>query len=177
MRTISMLLTLLIVLGSAATGSAENVMQGFSGILWGTSIEDVRGLHETARSGDIHYYKRTEDFYSIAGVTLSELIYGFFQGQYFAAYMPLNAADDVAKVKQHLDTVYGDARAQLRINQTIYIWDFLDVKIKLKQYRDQPRSKLSFYYVPLSTKANAAKSGTGSDVIIPLDTGEPEYDF
>ncbi len=177
MRTTSTLLTVFILLGTVATGSAQDVVQGFSGIRWGTSIEDVRGLHETARSGDIHYYKRAEDFYSIAGVTLSELIYGFYQGQYFAAYMPLNSPADFAKVKKHLDTVYGDARAQLRINQTIYIWDFLEVKIKLKQYRNQPRSKLAFYYVPLSTRANTAKSGTGSETILPLDPGEPEYDF
>lgn len=177
MRTTSTLLTLLIVLGTVAAGSAQDMVQGFSGIRWGTSIEDVRGLHETARSGDIHYYKRAEDFYSIAGVNLSELIYGFYQGQYFAVYMPLNSPEAFAKVKKHLDTVYGDARAQLRLNQTIYIWDFLELKIKLKQYRDQPRSKLAFYYAPLSTKANAAKPRTGGDTIIPLDSGEPEFDF
>jgi hypothetical protein len=88
--------TFLIVMISLAlvqAGHAEDVMQSFSGILWGTPIEEIRGLQESARDGDIHYYKRAEDFYNIAGVTLSDVIYGFYQGKYFAAYMKLTSAD------------------------------------------------------------------------------------
>ena len=158
-------------------GHAEDVMQSFSGILWGTPIEEIRGLQESARDGDTHYYKRAEDFYNIAGVTLSEVIYGFYQGKYFAAYMKLASADIFSKVKRHLDTVYGDARSQLRLNQTIYIWEYLDVKIKLKQYHDQSHAKLAFYYMPLSTKANRIKIEDDKEKIFKIESGEPEYDF
>ena len=172
--------TLLIVLISLVlvqAGHAEDVMQSFSGMLWGTSIEDVRGLQESARDGDIHYYKRAEDFYNIAGVTLPDVIYGFYQGKYFAAYIKLTSADAFDKVKRHLDTVYGDARSQLRINQTIYIWEYLDVKIKLKQYRDTSDAKLAFYYMPLSMKANEAKAKADTEKVYQLDQYDPEFDF
>lgn len=158
-------------------GHAEDVMQSFSGILWGTPIEEIRGLQESARDGDIHYYKRAEDFYNIAGVTLPDVIYGFYQGKYFAAYMKLASSDIFSKVKRHLDTVYGDARSQLRLNQTVYIWEYLDVKIKLKQYNDQFHGKLAFYYMPLSNKANRIKIEDDKEIVFKIESGEPEYDF
>lgn len=173
------LLAMLLCLGLTQMGMADDVMQGFSGILWGTSIEDVRDFQEIAREGDILYYKRAEDFYNIAGVTLPNVIYGFYQGKYFSAYMKIDSADDLNKIKRHLDDIYGDARAQLRIKQTIYIWDFMDVKIKLKQDSEKPSAKLGFYYVPLSTKVNKAKANAKNDTekIYKLDQEDPKYDF
>jgi len=155
------------------------VMQSFSGILWGTPFEEVRDFQEIDRDGDIRYYKRAEDFYNIAGVTLPDVIYGFYQGKYFSAYMKITSADHFRKIKRHLDNIYGDARSQLRIKQTIYIWDFKDVKIKLKQYHKQSRAKLGFYYVPLSTKANEAKAAAKSDPekVYKLEQVDPKYDF
>lgn len=173
----STLLAVVFTLGLTQTGFAEEVTQSVSGIRWGTPVGDVRGLQETARSGDIHYYKRGEDFYSIGGVTLSDVIYGFYQDAYFAAYIKLTSPDEFAKVKRHLDTVYGEARSQLRVGKTIYIWDHLDVKIKMKQYADRPDAKLAFYYTPLSTRANAAKTNADEEKIFKLNPGAPEYDF
>jgi hypothetical protein len=178
MRIKFMLLTVVLSIGLAQTAQAQDMIQGFSGIAWGTSVKDVRDLKETARSGDIRYYERSDDFYSIAGVTLPNVIYGFYQEKYFAAYMQLPASSDAFnKIKHHLDTVYGDARAQLRIDRTIYIWEYIDVKIKLKQYGDQTHAKLAFYYMPLSTQVNAKRQQTAKDKVIELDSGEPEYDF
>jgi len=172
-------LAMLLCLGLTQMGMADDVMQGFSGILWGTSIEDVRDFQEIAHEGDIFYYKRAEDFYNIAGVTLPNVIYGFYQGKYFSAYMKIDSADDFNKIKRHLDNIYGDARAQLRIKQTIYIWEFMDVKIKLKQYNETQSAKLSFYYVPLSTKANEAKANAtkNTEKVYKLDLDDPKYDF
>lgn len=171
------LLAMLLCLGLTQMGMADDVMQGFSGILWGTSIEDVRDFQEIAREGDILYYKRAEDFYNIAGVTLPNVIYGFYQGKYFSAYMKIDSADDLNKIKRHLDDIYGDARAQLRIKQTIYIWDFMDVKIKLKFYHKQSIAKLGFYYVPLSTIANEAKAKSDTEKIYKLEQVDPKFDF
>ncbi len=87
------LLTMLLCLGLTQMGMSEDVMQGFSGILWGTPIEDVRDFQEIAREGDIVYYKRAEDFYNIAGVTLPNVIYGFYQGKFFSTYMEVTSSD------------------------------------------------------------------------------------
>jgi hypothetical protein len=179
MKKFVTLCAMLLCLGIAPIAMAEDVMQGFSGILWGTPIEELRDFQEIAHEGDIRYYKRSEDFYNIAGVTLPNVIYGFYQGKYFSAYMKITSDDHFRKVKRHLDNIYGDARSQLRIKQTIYIWDFMDVKIKLKQFQEKSNAKLGFYYVPLSTKANEAKAKSKGDTekVYKLDQEDPKYDF
>jgi hypothetical protein len=171
------LLAMLVCVGISQMAAAEDVMQGFSGILWGTPIESMRDFQEIAREGDIRYYKRAEDFYNIAGVTLPNVIYGFYQGKFFSAYMKVTSEDQFRKIKRHLDNLYGDARSQLRVKQTIYIWDYLDVKIKLKQVLNQPIAKLGFYYVPLSTKANDAKTQGDTEKVYKLDQDDPKFDF
>lgn len=179
MKMLSILMAIIFCLGAAQPAIAEDVLQSFSGILWGTPIEDVRDFQEIDRDGDIRYYKRTEDFYNIGGVTLEDVIYGFFQEKFFATYMKIDSADHFRKIKRHLDNLYGDARSQLRIKQTIYIWDFKDLKIKLKQYNEQSRAKLGFYYVPLSTQANEAKAKAKNDSekVFKLEQVDPKYDF
>ena len=177
MKKLITLVVMLLCMGMAQIAMAEDVMQGFSGILWGTPIEDVRDFQEIAQEGDIRYYKRAEDFYNISGVTLPNVIYGFYQGKFFSTYMKVTSADHFDKIKRHLDNIYGDARSQLRVKQTIYIWDYLDVKIKLKQVLNQPIAKLGFYYVPLSTKANEAKAQGDTEKVYKLDQDDPKFDF
>jgi hypothetical protein len=156
---------------------AEDVQQVFSGIPWGTSIKAFQGLHETARSGNIAFYKRDKDMYSIADVALPDIVYGFYNGKFFSVYLKITNPDDSEKIKNFLDKVYGPARAQLRLHQTIYIWDYLNVKIKLRQALDAADAKLAYYYVPLSIKANASRPNQDTEHIYELDDGLPEYDF
>ena len=170
-------LAAIFVIGIVPPLQAEDVLQNFSGMLWGAPIDDFRDLRKSASSGDIAYYKRDQDFYSIGGVTLPDVVYGFFDGKFFAAFMKVASVKSFEQIKRHLDKVYGPARAQLRINQTIYIWDYLDVKIKLKQYGDRTDGKLAFYYIPLSVKAIATRPDQSHEKVFELEDGPPEYDF
>lgn len=156
---------------------AQDLLRGAAGIAWETSIDTLQGLEETARSGDVRYYRRSGDFYSIAGITLNEVVYGFYKGRYFAAFIPVSSAADFNKIKSHLEQRYGDPRAHLRVDRTIYIWEYVDAKIKLKQYQDHPVAKLAFYFMPLSTLVNQARSGDQTDRIYHLDELAPDYDF
>jgi hypothetical protein len=156
---------------------AEDVQQVFSGTPWGSSITAFQGLHQTARSGDFTFYKRDKDIYSIADVALTDIVYGFYTGKFFSVYMKIADPDNVEPIKNFLDTVYGPARAQLRLHETIFIWDYLNVKIKLKQPLDGTHAKLAYYYVPLSLKANAARPREGQDHVFELGDGLPEYEF
>jgi hypothetical protein len=176
MKMTTALLTTLILLGVAQPGSTEDLLQGFAGRPWGSSREAFQDLRESARSGDIRYYRRSEDAYRIGGVTLPDVVYGFYQDQYFAAYMKVPSPAEFESIKGYLESRYGKPRAQLRIDQTIYIWDYIDAKIKLKHYENQPQAKLAFYHVPLSTKANLARAGNDAVKVLELDE-YGDYDF
>jgi hypothetical protein len=177
MKMSAFVIAIALVIGLANPLPAEDVQQVFSGIPWGTSIEAFQGLHETARSGDIAFYKRDKDMYSIAGLALPEIVYGFYKGAFFSVYIRITHPDDFGTIKDFLDKVYGPARAQLRIRETIYIWDYLNVKIKLKQALDEFNVKLAYYYVPLSIEANASRPHQDQEHIFELGDGLPEYDF
>ncbi len=62
----------------------------------------------------------------------------------------------------------------MRMDRTIYIWDFLEVKIKLKHYEEREEAKLAFYYTPLSTKVNEARKATKSETVIKIESGDDE---
>ncbi len=157
--------------------AAEDVQQVFSGIPWGSTVEAFQGVHQSARSGDFTFYKRDKDIYGIGDVALTDIVYGFYKGKFFSVYLKITDPDNVGPIKNFLDKVYDPARAQLRLHETIFIWDYLNVKIKLKQPLNGATAKLAYYYVPLSLKANASRPGEGQDHVFELGDGIPEYEF
>ena len=64
---------------------------------------------------------------------------------------------DFDKIKEFMISDYGNPRAQLRVNQTIYIWDHKNIKIKMKLYEKNGHQKLAYYYTPLSNKLNESQ--------------------
>jgi hypothetical protein len=167
--------TVLITLACFAPPAlAQDLQTIFSGIAWGGPAEEARGLELLRQEGEESYYAKPDDFYSLGGVTCEKVVYGFYQNQFFAAFMKVKDEKEFKAVRAHLNERYGDARSQMRMDRTIYIWDYLDVKIKLKHYEDDPKAKLAFYYTPLSTKVNAARQATQTETVIKLDSGEDD---
>jgi hypothetical protein len=158
------------------TVAAQDMQTSFSGINWGGPVAEARGLTLLRQSGDESYYTKPDDFYSLGGVTCDEVIYGFYQNQFYAAFMRISNQKDFKAVREHLTERFGDARSQMRMDRTIYIWDYLDVKIKLKHYEERPQSKLAYYYKPLSSKVNEARKATKSETVIQLDSESDDDD-
>ena len=160
--------------------AAQDLQTTFSGIRWGAPVEEARGLEMKRQEGDITFFAKADDFYSLGGVTCEKVVYGFYQNQFYAAFMKVNDQKQFKTVLAHLNERYGNARSQMRMDRTIYIWDFLEVKIKLKHYEESPEAKLAFYFTPLSQKVNAARKAGKSETVIKLDSGgedEMELDF
>ena len=154
--------------------AAQDLQTTFSGIRWGGPAEEARGLELVRQEGDVSYYAKADDFYSLGGVTCEKVVYGFFQNRFFGAFMKVKDEKEFKAVRAHLNERYGEARSQMWMDRTIYIWDYLDVKIKLKQYEDSPKAKLAFYYTPLSSEINEARKATKAETVIKLDSGEDD---
>lgn len=147
---------------------AADIQNGFSGIKWAADVAAVAGLSELSVQQDLGYYVRSGDNYTLNDVILGQVIYGFYQGKFFAAFLNVNPGKDAEKIKNYLTTEYGPVRAQLRIDRTIYIWEHGNIKIKLKLYENKPNAKLSIYYTPLSTKLNESRLETDFEKTIKL---------
>ncbi len=174
MKCIIALFLLITIAFLSTPVAAQDLQTTFSGIRWGGPVEEARGLTVVRQEGDESYYTKADDFYSLGGVTCENVVYGFHQNRFFAVFMKVKDEKEFKAVRDHLTERYGDARSQMRMDRTIYIWDYLDVKIKLKHYEDNSKAKLAFYYTPLSTEVNAARKGDKSVTIIKLDSGEDD---
>jgi hypothetical protein len=127
------------------------------GIKWGAGAATVKNLKEVRKETNVEYYVKPGQNYIINDINLGQPIYGFFNDQFFAAFINIESDEHVDAIKDFLDAEYGPVRAQLRVTQTIYIYDYHDIKIKLKQFENKGTYKLAFYHTPLSNKLNESR--------------------
>ena len=158
----------LALLLSAASARALDIRQGFSGIRWGADISTLGTMQEKSRNEQVGYYLRPDDAYRIENVSLAPVIYGFYQNRFFAAYITIESRQAFDAVRRFLSSEYGAPRAQLRVSQTIFIWDYQDIRIKLKQWKKVTPHKLAYYWSPLSSKLNETRLDEGFEIHIDL---------
>ena len=83
-------------------------------------------------------------------------------------FIKIDSDKHIDEIKNYLDAEYGPVRAQLRVTQTIYIYDYHNIKIKLKEYETKGTYKLGFYYTPLSSKLNESRLEKNAETTIQL---------
>jgi hypothetical protein len=136
---------------------AADISEGFSGLKWGTNVSTVDNLSKLSQKGNVGYYFRYNEIGLIYNANVGRVIYGFYRDKFFAVYFRIKSRKDFDKIKEYIISGYGAPRAQLRVNQTIYIWEHGDIKIKMKLFEKADTHKLAYYYTPLSNKLNESR--------------------
>lgn len=172
MKTASIILSfmaMVLIVGPIHAAEKDlNIREGLSNIKWGTNPETVKGPTKVFQKGDILYLKIPDEQFILGDVNLGSVLYGFYENKFFAAYMRIRSKDEAEKLIKILSSDYGPVRRQLRVKETIYIWDYHDIKIKLKEREDPRIFKLSFYYTPLSAKLNESRMEQNDEIIMDL---------
>ena len=137
------------------------IWEEFSGIRWGTPLAALQGLQENRTDDYVQYFVRPEEQYSIDDLVLGGVIYGFYQEKFYAAFINLTSRSQFDQTMKLLQLKYGKPRANLRLTQTTYIWDYQQLKIKLKHDKKNESFKLGFYHTPLSEALNQQRIGEG----------------
>lgn len=147
---------LLISLGSL---QAADLKDGFLGIKWETSISELPHFVKFAEKYDVSYYANPNKSYTLFGVDVPNVTYGFYGDKFFAAYVDVGSIEVFGQLKEHIIQQYGSPRTTLKFEsgQTIYNWKYADTKIKLKLFENDGKMKLAFYYAPLAQKVNKAQ--------------------
>jgi len=145
-----------------------DIRDGISDVKWGTKPDMVKGPTKVYQKGEILYLKKPDEKFILKDIDLGSVLYGFFENKFFAAYMRIRSIDDAEKLKAILNADYGPVRRQMRVKETVYIWDYHDIKIKLKERENDTVFKLSFYYKPLSGKLNENKMDENSETTMDL---------
>jgi hypothetical protein len=136
---------------------AADLNEEFSGLKWGTNLSTIDNFSELSQKENVGYYFRFNEVGLIYNTHVGRVIYGFYRDKFFAVYFRIKSRKDFDKIKEFMISDYGNPRAQLRVNQTIYIWEHGDIKIKLKLFKKADTHKLAYYYTPLSNKLNESR--------------------
>ena len=154
-----MLLALALGLWTRA-GMALELKDGFFDIPWGGYVTQLKGFEPLEKSLEVSYYVKPDRTYKIENIDVTNVVYGFYADRFFAVYISVDGIDVFGQLKKYIMQKYGDPRIEMETKpqQTIYSWKHEQVKIKMKIREVEGSMKLSFYYMPLTGKANRAQS-------------------
>jgi len=156
---------------------AADLETGFMGIKWASPTAHQEGLTQLYRMKNVVYYSQSNIVHTIHEIPVPNVVYGFYEDQFFAVYIELESEDVFGEFRKYLTSQYGnpDKSFSMKTGETVYKWKQGEVKIKLKTNEENYRMKLGFYYWPLSQKVNEEqmeKTQSRSLQFFPIKKGE-----
>ena len=173
MRYILFLFTIgCLLMGSL--GYPADLKDGFLGLQWGTHAANLSGFSKLRDNGKVSYYANPDQVHVIKDFEVSQVIYGFYEHQFFSVYIKIDRIGAFGEIKNYLTTKYGNPSTTLAMKNELKTdkWKYKKTKIKLKYYEKSGYMKLAFYYTPLSRKVNEEAQEQFSDKSIrffPID--------
>lgn len=148
--------SLVVIFVSTGIIHGTELQEGFWGTNWGANISELTGLSKVSKKGDVSYYRNPQKSYTVFGVDAANVIFGFFEDRFFAAYIAVESIEVFDRAKDRLTQKFGSPKTILKTKnrQTIYSWKQEDTRIKLKLNEKEGKMKLAFYYTPIAGKVN-----------------------
>ncbi len=148
------MVSLALLLGTNA--GASDLQKGILQYKWSDSASRYNGLSKLGDKGEVSYYSKPGEIYTIGEVSVDKVIYGFYRDQLFGVYLNIDSIEVYDKLFLHMKSQYGLPVYKTTLdNRLVYKWKQQDVAIKLKMNKPARKMKLAFYYRPLSSKLNA----------------------
>ena len=148
------MVSLVLLLGTNA--GASDLQKGILQYEWGDSASRYNGLLKLDNKGEVSYYSKPGEMYTIGEVSVDKVIYGFYRDQLFGVYLNIDSIEVYDKLLLHMKSQYGLPIYKTTANNLfVYKWKQQDVTIKLKMNKSAQKMKLAFYYRPLSSKLSA----------------------
>lgn len=181
MNKIFILAMVNLVLLISTNVNASNIENGFSKYIWGDSAAKYSGLSELGDKGDVSYYSKPGETYTVGNVLIDKVVYGFYRDQLFGVYLDIDSIDVYDKLLNHLKSQYGlPAYKTTSTNLIVFKWKQQDVTIKLKRNKPTEKMKLAFYSQNFSSKLNANQwedLDTSSFRFVPIEKGKKPEKF
>jgi hypothetical protein len=150
--------------------SLRRVFRSISG---GDSASTYSGFSKLGEKGDVSYYSKPGEIYTMGDVSIDKVVYGFYRDQLFGIYFNLDSIYVYDKLLNHMKSQFGIPSYKTTASDLIvYKWKQQDITIKLKMNRLTEKMKLAFYYQPFSSKVNAKQweeLDTSSFRFVPID--------
>jgi hypothetical protein len=173
------IVSLAFLLGTNA--SASDIERGFLHYTWADSSSKYTDLSILAEKGEVSYYSKPGEEYTIGNVSIHKIIYGFYKDQLFGVYLNIDSIEVYDKLFNHMKSQYGLPATKLTADdQSVFKWKQQNVTIKLKLNKPTQKMKLSFYYQPISSQLNTKQweeLDTSSFRFVPIEKGKKPEKF
>ena len=172
------IVSLALLLGTNA--GASDLQKGILQYQWGDSTARYNGLSKLDDKGEVSYYSKPGEIYTIGEVSVDKVIYGFYRDQLFGVYLNIDSIEYYDELLLHMKSQYGlPAYKTTADNLIVYKWKQQDVTIKLKMNKPARKMKLAFYYRPLSSKLTAKQEeiDTTSFRFVPIEKDKKPEKF
>ena len=173
----TLVVCLILIVCFIESARADDWQEGFSDMRWGMSIEQVPNLVKIGSKDKVTYYANPDVIHTIGDIEVPNVIYGFYDGRFFAVYAQIDTLEVFAQMRSMLQDRYGLPRVNYgeRGEPAIYRWKKNDLKIKLKTNEISFKMKLALYYAPLSDQINEAleeKHRESKIQFLPIERGK-----
>ncbi len=147
----------IVLAGTSAT--AFDFTKGVHGMPWASSISQYGHLTEIHETDHAAYYVNSNMLYQVSNQPVPDVIYGFYQQQFFAVFIKMRSPDQFYQTKQRFTAKLGQPKitSNAATKESVYRWKAGDAKIKLKMNDTTKAIKLAIYHIPLSSKVNQAR--------------------
>ena len=133
---------------------------GFRGLRFGRDIATIPDMELAYKEGAALYYRRRGDRLDLGEIRLSDVLYGFSKGRFFAAIMRAPGADDFEPLRRAYLAKYGPPRAVPATLEEDLVWSWPKSQIALS--RDAADGGLSIRYADAALLAEVVKAETAA---------------
>lgn len=139
---------------------ALELQEGIHGMQWGAAASDLSKLKKVRTAGSVAYYVAADTLYQVGDQSVPSVVYGFYRGRLFAAYIKLGSPLQFSNLKRHFSGKYGPPKEDHRVadGSTVLRWKVADVNIKLKMKSPGHDIKMAVYYLPLAGELTQAQA-------------------
>ncbi|MFP5259629.1 MAG: hypothetical protein ACLGQH_11470, partial [Acidobacteriota bacterium] len=128
--------------------SAEDIRSrgpiGFRGVRFGRDVSSLPGLTLAYKEGAADYYRRAGERLELGETRLGDVLYGFYQGKFFAVLMRAETAADFEALRRAYAAKYGPPRAIPATLEEELVWSWPAAQIALS--RDTADGGLAIRY-------------------------------
>lgn len=138
---------------------AMELQEGFLDIPWGANIASLQGFTKIYSKNPVDFYTNPQKAFQVKDAILADVVYGFADNRFFAVYIKIEDIETFSEIKKYMKSRYGIPKTSfaMKNEEGVDRWKHKDVKIKLKDNDRIGKSKLAFYYAPLSEGINEAQ--------------------
>ena len=138
----------------AEVSVAAGIQIGFGGIAWATPLNQINNCTKVGEREGIQYCIRKDQFHTLLGEMVSDVLYGFHQDTFFAVFFGIEDDEAYSLTKRRLVEQLGVPGTTLDREGTMSTHRWTDGLVQIELFNDTSEQgfKLVYYYMPIAKK-------------------------